>query len=273
MSNQSNPSPAYLFRRYLTRRLLRSVPSCRFLEIGVGSGKFYEELERRGFWGLCLDLNESLIQEHRQQRNSAETLLDFQSTDFLLLEDQFELIIAFEVLEHYEADWVCLRKWASLLSEGGILIFSVPAHMRQWTRNDTQAGHARRYEKADLIRKLSATHFELENLWCYGFPILNLTYPLSAMLIKGGGNGDPTSPQNWADACRPPVEPVADRDSEGAKVYATDFSRTSESGRRKFSYLASWFFQEWLWIPFLELQRMFLRTDLGTGYLVKCRKG
>ena len=273
MSSQNNPSPAYLFRRYLTRRLLRSVPSGRFLEIGVGSGRFYEELERQGFWGLCLDLNENLIQEHRQQRDSAQTSVRFQSTDFLLLEEQFDLVIAFEVLEHYVADGVCLEKWASLLKKGGTLIFSVPAHMRQWTRNDTQAGHARRYEKADLIRKLSVTHFELEHLWCYGFPILNLTYPLSALLIKTGSeNTESRPPQHGANFASAPPELLNDR-AGGAKAYATDLGKTSQSGRRKFSNLASWFFQEWLWIPFLELQRIFLKADLGTGYLVKCRKG
>ncbi len=270
----SNPSPAYLFRRYLTRRLLKTVPSGRFLEIGVGSGRFYEELERRGFRGLCLDLNENLIQEHRQLRNCPEASVHFQSIDFFLLEEQFDLIIAFEVLEHYEADDVCLQKWAGLLREGGTLIFSVPAHMRQWTRNDTQAGHARRYEKADLIRKLSETHFELESLWCYGFPILNFPYPLSAILVKSGhGNVDLTSPGCRAKPSGAQTELPADRDHEGAKAYATDFSKTSQSGRGKFSRLTTWFFQEWFWIPFLELQKIFLTADLGTGYLVKCRKG
>lgn len=273
MSDHSNPTPAYLFRRYLACRLLQTVPPGRFLEIGVGSGRFYEELDRRGFSGLCLDLNEDLIQDHQQQRHHAGSSIVFQSRDFFFLQEQFDLIIAFEVLEHYEADEFCLRKWESLLRKGGTLIFSVPAHMRQWTRNDTRAGHARRYEKAELMRKLSATHLHLEDLWCYGFPVLNLTYPLSSVFVKSEGEKvDPTQQETLADRTRAVPDLPANRGSESAESCAADFAKTSQSGRRKFSRVSSWFFQEWLWMPFLQLQKVFLRADLGTGYIVKCRR-
>ena len=278
MSSHSNPTPAYLFRRYLARQLLESVPPGRFLEIGVGSGTFYEELERRGFSGLCLDLNEDLIQEHQQRRIRAESTIVFQSRDFFTLQEQFDLIIAFEVLEHYEADQLCLRKWASLLKQGGTLVFSVPAHMRQWTRNDTQAGHARRYEKVELMRKLSASHLHLENLWCYGFPILNVTYPLSSIFLKS--EQDPVEatsqesrlPSTAADSGSSVRSSVVG-EYGNAKDNATNLTRTSQSGRPKLPRVSSWLFQQWLWMPFLQLQRLFLRGDLGTGYIVKCRTG
>jgi len=253
--------------------LLEKVPPGRFLEIGIGSGRFYEELERRGFSGLCLDLNEDLIQDHQQHRPHADSSIVFQSRDFFSLREQFDLIIAFEVLEHYEADDLCLRKWASLLRQGGTLIFSVPAHMRQWTRNDTRAGHARRYEKDELIRKLSTARLHLEDFWCYGFPILNLTYPLSSVFVKREGEKlDLAPPETLVDGTRVPLELPDNRGSESAESCATDFAKTSQSGRRKFSRVSSWFSQEWLWMPFLQLQKIFLRADRGTGYIVKCRR-
>lgn len=266
-----NPSPAYLFRRHLACRLLQTVPPGRFLEVGVGSGRFYEDLERRGFSGLCLDLNEGLIQDHRQRRGQADSTVVFQARDFFLLQEQFDLIIAFEVLEHYEADDLCLAKWAGLLGRQGTLIFSVPAHMSQWTRNDTQAGHARRYEKAELKQKLSANHLRLEEIWCYGFPVLNLTYPLSSVFMKGEGIDRISGPGQDTETGKLP-EGFANRRGENAISCATDFARTARSGRRKFSRASSWFFQEWLWMPFLQLQRIFLKADLGTGYIVKCRR-
>ena len=273
MSPIANPSPAYLFRRYLARRLLQTVPPGRFLEIGVGSGRFYEDLKRQGFSGLCLDLNEDLIQDHQRHTDQADMTVMFEATDFFLLQEQFDLIIAFEVLEHYEADNLCLAKWAGLLSYQGSLIFSVPAHMRQWTLNDTRAGHARRYEKAELMRKLAASHLHLDELWCYGFPILNLTYPLSSVFMRGQEE-DLNRMSSQHDAIGSPglAEILASQVGENAKSCAADFARTSQSGRRRFSQLSSWFFQEWLWMPFLQLQRPFLRADLGTGYIVKCRR-
>jgi len=264
LSSPGNPTPAYLFRRYLADRLLRTVSTGRFLEIGVGSGKFYKELERRGFSGICLDLNEDLIQDHQQRRGHAGSAVVFQSRDFFLLQEQFDLVVAFEVLEHYEDDKICLSKWANLL---------VPAHMRQWTHNDTQAGHARRYEKAELIRKLAAAQLYLEEFWCYGFPILNLTYPLSSLFLTSQKEKvGPTPREGPIGGDRALTELPANRDGENAKSYARDFARTSQSGRRKFSRGSSWLFQECFWMPFLQLQRAFLRTDLGTGYIVKCRR-
>jgi SAM-dependent methyltransferase len=255
----------------LARQLLKTVPAGRFLEIGVGSGAFYQDLQRKGFTGTCLDLNKILVQTHCRQKGRTESVI-FQAGDFFLLREQFDLIVAFEVLEHYEDDALCLRKWEDLLKQGGTLIFSVPAHMRQWTRNDTQAGHARRYEKAELLGKLSTTRLQLDHLWCYGFPILNLTYPLSsifgkrreespeeALLVDGSGNLPMQSEQTA-------------RSGEMAKTYATDFTKTLQSGYSKLPQASKWLFQEWLWMPFLQLQKVFLRRDSGIGYVVSCRR-
>ena len=96
--------------------------------------------------------------------------IEFRAQNFFELNERFDLIVAFEVLEHYEQDLDCLRKWLELLQPGGTLIFSVPAHMRQWTKNDTRAGHARRYEKKELLEKLEACGFR-----CRAFLVLRLS--------------------------------------------------------------------------------------------------
>jgi SAM-dependent methyltransferase len=223
----------------------------RFLEIGVGRGRFFDDLIDCGFHGLCLDLNGELIAEHEQREAFRSRVIGFRAENFFALEEQFDLMVAFEVLEHYERDLDCLRKWLELLQPGGSLIFSVPAHMRQWTENDTRAGHARRYEKKDLLEKLDACGFQTEYFWCYGFPLLNLTYPLSVGLSRPAT----AEPQVW--------------DSSDARM--TDYRKTARSGNRLFPGLSGWLFREQLWFPWLQVQRLFLDNDLGTGYLVKCR--
>lgn len=247
MSTCSNPTPAYLYRRFLANRLLKSVRAGRFLEVGVGSGRFYEDLVKRGFNGLCLDLNAELIREHRSDVNT-QGRVEFQAWNFFSLSQEFELLVAFEVLEHYKDDLACLRKWNELLKSGGTLLFSVPAHSRQWTANDTRAGHARRYEKAELREKIEAGGFLVEQLWCYGFPILNFTYPLSSKLNST-------------------LEPFPASDP-----LMTDSGKTAASGTRKFPFLSKFLLHEWLWGPALYAQLLTKQSDLGTGYLVKCRK-
>lgn len=253
-----NPTLAYLYRRWLMRRLLQPAVSGRFLEIGVGSGNIYEDLVGRGCRGLCLDLNPHLIREHRQRSGHPAGVVEFRAQDFFQVEGSFDLVLAFEVLEHYLDDRQCLVRWKELLAPKGALLFSVPAHQRRWTSNDTRAGHARRYEKAELIRKLAQSGLAVEAFCCYGFPVLNWTYPLSSLLFREPG--ETPGPKGGFS-----VSPTAAGSMK-------DPGRTAGSGGRRFARLAKWLLKERLWRPFLQMQRPFLRGDMGTGYMVKCHK-
>src|SRR5262245_18646037 len=145
--------------------------------------------------------------------------VEFQAQSFFSLAERFDLLVAFEVLEHYADDADCLRKWVELLQPQGMLIFSVPAHMRQWTRNDELAGHARRYERSELLEKLGACGLTVERLWCYGFPVLNLTYPLSSVLPRRSV----------------PTVTTPERDD----TRMANFQRTLSSGDRRFPGLSN----------------------------------
>jgi SAM-dependent methyltransferase len=217
----------------------------------VGRGRFFEDLAGRGFQGLCLDLNKELIAEHQKSRGFSARPVEFRAQNFFELGEQFSLIVAFEVLEHYAQDLECLKKWKELLRPEGTLIFSVPAHVKQWTMNDTRAGHARRYEKQELLKKLDSCGFQVEHFLCYGFPLLHLTYPLSSGCFRGSSS--------------------AVRVVEGqGDTRMADFQKTASSGTRRFAGLSSWLFSELVWFPWLHAQRPFLGSDLGTGYVVKC---
>jgi SAM-dependent methyltransferase len=228
--------------------LLEGIAPGKFLEIGVGSGRFYEDLVRRGFFGLCLDLNPDLVQEHLSSTTFPPHLVDFRIQNFFSLSEKFDLLVAFEVLEHYEDDMVCLKRWRELLDTEGALLFSVPAHMRLWTDNDTRAGHARRYEKADLLEKLKRAGFLVEHVWCYGFPVLNVTYRLSSKF----------APRFQAPRLYDPL--------------MTDCGRTYLSGKSRFPWLAKFTRGAWFWEPLLYLQSLAREMDLGTGYILKCLK-
>jgi 2-polyprenyl-3-methyl-5-hydroxy-6-metoxy-1,4-benzoquinol methylase len=253
-----HPSLAYLFRFVLARRMIDDLPGGRFLEVGVGRGRFYLELARQGFWGKCLDLNPGLIQMHQQQPSPAIEGIQFLNINFEQIPDRFDLIVAFEVLEHYLDDLSCLKEWRLRLEPEGRLIFSVPAHMRQWTINDDLAGHVRRYEKEVLLEKIKAAELEVETLWCYGYPILNWTYRFSSSLKKAG-----------------PARRCIDRECskeqtrDGLHMFSAE--KTAASGNFAFGSRLESLFQEFLWRPFLTWQQRSLAQDWGVGYLVRCR--
>ena len=73
------------------------------------------------------------------------------STDELGDDDRFDLVCAFEVLEHIEDDAGALARWTGLLADGGTLVLSVPADPDRFAAADTAVGHLRRYRATDLV--------------------------------------------------------------------------------------------------------------------------
>ena len=71
---------------------------------------------------------------------------------------QFDLVCAFDVIEHVEDDQRVFREVTRVLKGDGILICSVPLYAELWTAFDDWVGHARRYDPSDLLAILSSHH-------------------------------------------------------------------------------------------------------------------
>lgn len=82
--------------------------------------------------------------------------------------DKFELICAFDIIEHVFDDVRALDEISRVLQNGGIFIFSVPLHTKLWTDFDDRVGHYRRYEVDALKQKLSQANLELLSSAAYG---------------------------------------------------------------------------------------------------------
>lgn len=85
--------------------------------------------------------------------------------------DRFDLVCAFEVLEHIEDDAGALDSWARRVRPGGWLLLSVPAHQKRFAAGDEIAGHFRRYEPAGLAALLEKTGFVQPEVREYGMPL------------------------------------------------------------------------------------------------------
>ncbi len=74
--------------------------------------------------------------------------------------EEFDVVGAFDVIEHIDDDEAALRSLHRALRPGGGLLLTVPQHPRLWTDADAYGGHRRRYTRADLAGKLVRAGFD-----------------------------------------------------------------------------------------------------------------
>lgn len=74
----------------------------------------------------------------------------------------FDLVTAFDVIEHCEAEQVALSELRRVLAPGGRLLASVPAYQWAWSQHDVDNGHHRRYTKKSLVAALQGAGFEVD---------------------------------------------------------------------------------------------------------------
>jgi SAM-dependent methyltransferase len=63
----------------------------------------------------------------------------------------FDVVGAFDVIEHCEPEGQALAELARVLAPGGRLLASVPAYQWAWSDHDVRAGHYRRYTRPRLV--------------------------------------------------------------------------------------------------------------------------
>jgi SAM-dependent methyltransferase len=80
----------------------------------------------------------------------------------------FDLVCAFDVIEHVQDDQRALAELSRVMKYGGVLILSVPIHAEYWSDFDQLVGHVRRYEPAGLNDLLAKSHLVLEQSAIYG---------------------------------------------------------------------------------------------------------
>ena len=74
----------------------------------------------------------------------------------------FDLVFAFDALEHLKQDRGTLDHLYSLLLPGGRIFITVPALMSLWSEHDVAYQHERRYSKNELLEKLTDAGFIVE---------------------------------------------------------------------------------------------------------------
>lgn len=106
--------------------------------------------------------------------------------------DHFDVVGAFDVLEHIREDELVLQAIHRALRPGGDLVLTVPQHPWLWSQQDELACHVRRYTAEELVEKLERTGFQVR--LCTSF--VSLLLPVLWMtrrFVRASVDEDPLS--------------------------------------------------------------------------------
>ena len=89
-------------------------------------------------------------------------------------ECEFDVVGAFDVLEHLVEDELALTQMFNAVRPGGGLLVTVPQHPFLWSASDQYAMHQRRYNRAELHRKIESVGFQVERITSFNSLLLPL---------------------------------------------------------------------------------------------------
>ena len=184
----------------LIRREARPLANAAILEIGCGTGHNLAMLSEFGHVdGLELDDEARALSEKRLGRAVMSAPLP-ELAD--VPKGHYDLIGAFDVIEHIDDDAAALASIAMRLKPGGKFVMAVPAHQWMWSAHDVVNHHKRRYSKPALRRLIEASPLVLVKLGYFN----SLLFPLAvveraASKLRGKEDADvklPPAPLNAA---------------------------------------------------------------------------
>lgn len=133
----------------------RFAPDARaVLEIGCGTGyvlaTLRETLPQARLTGSEVDANALSFAKSRLGNGVEFIQMDGRAVPFV---EEFDLICAFDVLEHIEEDKIALAEIHRALKAGGAALLAVPQHPLLWSWLDEYGKHKRRYRRRELADK------------------------------------------------------------------------------------------------------------------------
>lgn len=91
-------------------------------------------------------------------------------------QEEFDVIGAFDVLEHIKEDDKVISEVYRALKPGGYFIATVPQHEWLWSKMDDYACHERRYKPNELQEKVKAVGFEIVKTTSFVSLLMPLMY-------------------------------------------------------------------------------------------------
>jgi SAM-dependent methyltransferase len=134
----------------------------RFLEIGCGTGAVLREIAASRQWERLVgsELHPSGLSHARRRLPSKVEFVQMDARNIPAV-GLFDLIGAFDVIEHIADDEGVLRGMRAATTTGGGAIIAVPQHPWLWSQADDLAHHERRYRRGEIEAKLLRNGFKI----------------------------------------------------------------------------------------------------------------
>lgn len=141
---------AEILKDYI-RKHCQAFEGIKILNVGAATGGSIEWLSQLGeVTSIEFDKESvSFISEHLKVE-----ILEGSILSLPFAENTFDLVCAFDVIEHIENDALGVRELARVCKANGAVLITVPAHMLLWSQHDEVNHHYRRYEIASLAKLL-----------------------------------------------------------------------------------------------------------------------
>lgn len=149
----------------------------KILDFGAGSGTYADMLKADGYTVDCVEpdgkLQKILKEKGYQVKSYAEDLAP----------NSYDVIYAFNVMEHVEKDYEVFDQLTKALRKNGVIIIYVPAFQSIYSSMDELVGHFRRYRKGHLWFMANRSGLDVKKLHYVDAPGY-----LASLVFKLGGN-------------------------------------------------------------------------------------
>lgn len=180
----------FVARRSILEQAIKTLTlpeSAEIFEAGCGTGGNLEMLARYGkVYGM--ELNDT-ARDFAINLQLAEIQPGCLPNEIPFPDQQFDLIVLLDVLEHIEEDAASLQALAAKLKPSGWLLITVPAYRWMWSKQDELLHHKRRYVLKDLNEVVLGAGYHVHFISYFNsilFPLIAGARLLLNVLGKGG---------------------------------------------------------------------------------------